>query len=109
MSDEPSPAKLPDNYQAEPPKLLQSIGDMAINAGNEFWISDTAVRIDATKGVWLDPKAPVFAVHDGKTPIKVYRTSKGYSVDLTHASKGWANSKTDSFADQGFIRVWCIL
>jgi hypothetical protein len=113
MSDEPSPAKLPDHYQAKPPKLPPSIGKMAIDAGNQFWISDTAVRIAATTGVWLDPKAPVSAVQDSKTPIKVLRTFKGYSVDLTHASmeskKGWPTSKTDSFADQGFIWAWLIL
>jgi hypothetical protein len=113
VSDGPFPGKLPAHYHAKPPKLPPSIRDMPIDAGNQLCISDTAVRIDATWGVWLDPNAPVFAVQDKKTPIKVYRTSKGYSVDLTYASmelkKVWVTSMTDSFADQGFIPVWGVM
>jgi hypothetical protein len=102
MNSPTLPAKLPEAYRAKPaisPPRLQDAG-----TDGEFYISDMAVEIDATWGVWLDPNAVVSDTQSRERPVRIYATPRGYSVELTSSGKKvWIASTTDSFAGQGFI------
>jgi hypothetical protein len=78
-----------------------------MKTGADFFISDMAVRIVSTRGVWLDPEAAVSNSQNQKTPVRIYVTAKGYTVELSSTQvwlkKFWVISMTDFFANQGFI------
>lgn len=107
MSDAPSPDTLPDKYGVPTPTTHQCLGEMGTDS--QFCISDTAIRIDARWRVWLDPNAVVSFTQDQKTPVLVFRTSEGFTVDLRYTKKTlgkfWIPSMINSFVDHGFIRV----
>jgi hypothetical protein len=108
MNSPSLPAKLPEAYRAKPaisPKRLQDAG-----TDGEFYISDMAVKIDATWGVWLDPNALVSETRSQESSVMIYGTPGGYSVDLARSGKKvWIASTTDSFAGQGFIPAFSVI
>jgi hypothetical protein len=104
-SRSPSPDTLPEQYGVPTPKTHQCLGEMGTDS--QFCISDTAIRIDARWGVWLDPDAVVSFTQDQKTPVVVLGNSSGFTVDLRYAKKTlgkfWIPSMIISFVDHGFI------
>ena len=105
MADESAPASLPSEYRFKAPRLPACVVDMKLP---EFTVSETAIRIDKTWGVWVDPKAPAFTAAANDRANSHSSSPDGYMVDLSYTQrdefkKVWAASLMESFAGQGFV------